>query len=64
MGGATMRTKNLVLIAYLFWEIYYGLLITRKNNIFRSFGLERFIGAFDSIENYRSLNNIVDVKLA
>ena len=48
MGGATMGTKKLVLIAYLF-EIYYDLLITCKNNVSRSFGLERFIGAFDSI---------------
>ena len=48
MGGATMKTKKLVLIAYLF-EIYYDLLITRKNNVSHSFGLERSIGAFDTI---------------
>ena len=50
MGGATMKTKKVVLIAYLF-EIYYDLLIATKNNVSRSFGLERFIGAFDSIFN-------------
>ena len=48
MGGATIKTKKLVLIAYLF-EIYYDLLITRKNNVSHSFGLERSIGAFDTI---------------
>ena len=48
MGGATMKTKKLVLIAYLF-EIYYDLLITRKNNVSHSFGLERSIGDFDTI---------------
>ena len=48
MCGATMNTKKLVLIAYLF-EIYYDLLITRKNNVSHSFGLERSIGAFDII---------------
>ena len=30
-------------------EIYYDLLITRKNNVSHSFGLERSIGAFDTI---------------
>jgi hypothetical protein len=48
MCGATMKTKKLVLIAYLF-EIYYDLLITRKNNVSHSFGLERSIDAFDTI---------------
>jgi hypothetical protein len=48
IGGATMGTKKLVLIAYLF-EIYYDLLITHKSNVSWSFGLERFIGAFDCI---------------
>ena len=37
MGGATMI------------EIYYDLLITRKNNVSHSFGLKRSIGAFDTI---------------